>query len=404
MERRFNQLDSIRGLASITVLLAHIVATMPYISFIISKYSPFKVLVNGHAAVIMFFILSGFVLSLPYLKGKSPPYSAFIIKRIFRIYVPYIVSIGVSITLCTLLSKGGIPELNEWFNMSWQAPLDAKTIVMHLVLIGNFNTDVYNNVIWSLIHEMRISIIFPILAILVIKLSWKYVIGVCVTVSLVSGLNYVFGIEESYGFHTSFLDTTHYISMFLFGGLLAKKRTDLISIYLRLPKMMKWFLFVVAFILYNYSGVVKNIANKIGLNVYADISSDYCITIGSILFIAIALGSKKIAQLLANKIIMYLGDISYSLYLYHLIILLGLIYTLYGVASLELIYLLTILGSVAVGTLSYYFIEIPAINVGKRLSNNRLARKSMAKSNSRQKNREEGQNWRKNLKDFIKQF
>ena len=44
----------------------------------------------GPEAVILFFVLSGFVLSLPAVNGRPQTYPTFITRRIFRIYVPYL--------------------------------------------------------------------------------------------------------------------------------------------------------------------------------------------------------------------------------------------------------------------------------------------------------------------------
>ena len=75
--QRIDYFDSLRGLAALAVLLGH--------SFIfqwppaVAKWASFPILhlaVDGRAAVAMFFVLSGFVLSRPYfmaLAGGSAP-------------------------------------------------------------------------------------------------------------------------------------------------------------------------------------------------------------------------------------------------------------------------------------------------------------------------------------------
>lgn len=67
MNERIKQLDSLRGLAALTVLLSHIYLIpgilLPALIQNIGILSP-RALVNGSAAVIFFFVLSDFVLSL----------------------------------------------------------------------------------------------------------------------------------------------------------------------------------------------------------------------------------------------------------------------------------------------------------------------------------------------------
>src|SRR5947209_3137330 len=101
MAGRLKELDSVRGLAAATVVLSHTTIVLPIIAkptfgrpggewVNALKYSPVHVFFAGYEAVIMFFILSGFVLSLPFHHGAGPSYREFLIKRIHRIYVPYI--------------------------------------------------------------------------------------------------------------------------------------------------------------------------------------------------------------------------------------------------------------------------------------------------------------------------
>ncbi|WP_182299468.1 acyltransferase family protein [Cohnella cholangitidis] len=73
MKERFVQLDALRGLASLAVLFSHILlitgpSSMGYVVYALltRTYSPFQIFVNGNGAVVLFFVLSGFVLSLPF--------------------------------------------------------------------------------------------------------------------------------------------------------------------------------------------------------------------------------------------------------------------------------------------------------------------------------------------------
>jgi peptidoglycan/LPS O-acetylase OafA/YrhL len=87
-KHRYKQLDSLRGLAALTVFFGHFWGAKLKMSFFegLSK-TPFSFLLNGGAAVMFFFVLSGFVLSLPFVNGDKPlNLAAFYIKRLLRIY------------------------------------------------------------------------------------------------------------------------------------------------------------------------------------------------------------------------------------------------------------------------------------------------------------------------------
>src|SRR5215468_722575 len=123
MSRRFEELDSLRGLAAVTVVLNHHLNVLPsvfdktaYVSdqwlLAAIKHSPLHILWAGHEAVVFFFVISGFVLALPYFK-RDLAYTPFIFKRVSRIYLPYIVAVGVAMLAATLFSRGGIAALSS---------------------------------------------------------------------------------------------------------------------------------------------------------------------------------------------------------------------------------------------------------------------------------------------------
>src|ERR1700754_945064 len=86
MAGRLLQLDSLRGFAAMTVVWHHwrqaYWATPP--RWFMQPFSA------GHEAVILFFILSGYVLSLPVWINRQPRYADYLIRRISRIYLPYV--------------------------------------------------------------------------------------------------------------------------------------------------------------------------------------------------------------------------------------------------------------------------------------------------------------------------
>src|SRR5207245_1443814 len=109
-----------------------------------------------------FFVLSGFVLALPFLKGAAITYQTFVIKRVLRIYIPYLASIFLAILMATLVAKGQIQGLDAFFNETWHTGITFKLLIEHLILVYNPDTSAFNSVIWSLVHEMRISLFFPL--------------------------------------------------------------------------------------------------------------------------------------------------------------------------------------------------------------------------------------------------
>ncbi|MDG0810255.1 acyltransferase family protein [Cohnella rhizosphaerae] len=241
IDKRLIQLDSIRGLAALSVFLTHILllSSNPTVEKL-SRESPLRILDNGHGAVLLFFVLSGFVLSLPFLKS-AVPYTSFTIKRIIRIYFPYLVAITVAILAFN--SKDPIQGYGEWIKNLATGTFEVKGILENLLLVGNYDSDRYNPVIWSLVHEMRISLFFPIIALLIVRLRWTVNLVICLGLSTVSSLNLLFHWEPYYGFQSSFLLSLHLSALFIIGGLVAKHRKELVGLYVKLPQSVKYVFF-----------------------------------------------------------------------------------------------------------------------------------------------------------------
>jgi peptidoglycan/LPS O-acetylase OafA/YrhL len=181
---RYYELDSLRGLAALTVMIHHIllvlpVFALPYMAPMpdlvrLIRFSPLGVIMAGREAVIFFFVLSGFVLALPFLKqGKVLPYRPYVIKRVCRIYPPYLIAVGFAILMNALCYRGTVAGLSEWFMTFWQPQIDGRAALAHLPLINSFPSNKFDPVVWSLIMEMRLSLLFPLIMYGVLKFGWR---------------------------------------------------------------------------------------------------------------------------------------------------------------------------------------------------------------------------------------
>ena len=83
----FTQLDALRGIAALTVVLNHFTIIDPLHWM---WRTPLRFLLTGHDAVILFFIISGFVLTLQLTSSRKPGYGDYILQRICRIYLPFV--------------------------------------------------------------------------------------------------------------------------------------------------------------------------------------------------------------------------------------------------------------------------------------------------------------------------
>jgi peptidoglycan/LPS O-acetylase OafA/YrhL len=364
MSKRIKELDSIRGLAALTVVFGHFCLMLPSLPNSI-KFSPLRFLWAGGEAVIVFYVLSGFVLSMALYHSKTN-YWGYLIKRFVRIYIPYYFWIIITFALFILFSPYEVDGLRDWFYDRWQGSITKIDIINHFVLLNNFFTENYNPVIWSLAQEMRISIVFPLLFLLFYKLSWKKTILFALSFSLISVFLNMLHIGKAEGFYNGYADTLHFTSMFMVGMLLFKHQEKLIYLYRNMKKFNKGFLIALGIILYLYSILIYGFSR----NDTTFLLKDWGVVIGVSIFIIMAMSNLKVKAFLNKSVFVYLGEISYSIYLCHFPIMMVLFKLLYTKIPIFFLLALCISMTILFSIVSYHLIEKKCINWAKQRTTN----------------------------------
>ncbi|MED3470161.1 acyltransferase [Bacillus thuringiensis] len=366
MSNRIKELDSIRGLAALTVVFGHFCLMLPSFPNSI-KFSPLRFLWAGGEAVIVFYVLSGFVLSMALYHSKTN-YWGYLIKRFVRIYIPYYFWIIVTFVLFILFSSYEVVELRDWFYDRWQGSITKLDILNHFVLLNNFFTENYNPVIWSLAQEIRISIVFPLLFLLFYKLNWKKTILLALSFSLISVVLNMLHIGKAEGFYNGYADTLHFISMFIVGMLLFKYQEKLSYSYRNMKKFKKGFLIALGVILYLYSILIYGFSR----NDTTFLLKDWGVVMGVSIFIIMAMSNLKVKAFLNKSVFVYLGEISYSIYLCHFPIMMVLFKLLYTKIPIFFLLTLCIAMTLLFSIVSYHLIEKKCINWAKQRTTNFL--------------------------------
>lgn len=373
MSTRIHQLDSIRGLAALTVFLNHLPLVNIGLPLVIIHTIQTLRLINGHGAVMLFFVLSGFVLSLPILKYEKIHYFPYLIKRFYRIYIPYLISIVATMILSQIFLDFDRGNIHTIIGDQWKESINLNLIFEHILLLGNIHSDTFNGVIWSLVHELRISLIFPFIVFVIAKYSWKLSISLCLLFSGISGINCIVLLQPSNGLFTSYFHTMNYLSFFVIGALIAKYKDIIIIAFQKLPILIKSFLLVTCLFIFNYSDLIVTFLYQITgwriLSAFHLILLEYAQAIGAAGIIVIALASKILTKFLLFKPVAFLGKVSFSLYLLHSPIIAVSFYLLNGKVNLISISIVAFLLSIIISTLAYHYIEVPCINAGKKLAN-----------------------------------
>jgi peptidoglycan/LPS O-acetylase OafA/YrhL len=384
--QRLEQLDSLRGIAAFTVLVHHFLLVFPTFWIVnpafskenwflyLITFTPFHVFWCGPEAVVFFFVLSGFVLALPFFDStKTASYAFFLIKRTFRIYPPYLGAVILAVLVNEFLfRREGISGLSNWFNGIGQYPTNWSLVVRHVLFLGSFNSCKFDPVLWSLVQEMRISIVFPLLMYFVLNLSWKlnFLIGF-----FFGGLAIYLKHLEYNGYlnMTDYPDTLGYVGFFILGAVLAKNKNILVQRFRALGRPAKHLLFWGAVLAYTHNWWMTR-TGLVGHGIIANwLSKEFIkncgISLGVAIFIIAALSSGSLTGFLAGRIPCFLGKISYSLYLFHAICLVAFIDLFYSVMPIWIILAIALLASIFVSVVSYYAVEIPAMAGGKIFGN-----------------------------------
>lgn len=248
---RYVELDSLRGLAALTVAIGHFIGVYqnsPWFGF--WNASPLRMFGAGHEAVVLFFLLSGFVLAVPYSKPSSPSYAEFLIKRICRIYLPYVSALMVA-AIGSYFFYSEKATGNSWIDQTWSERPTAHLIVQHLLMLGHYDGAQLNTAFWSLVIEMRVSLIYPVLFGLT-----RYIPGAFLLPVTFIGTMGAAVMASRKGLE-GICFTLLYAAMFVIGIVTYRHVSAMIEWLSSRSASTRWLLFVVSLVFFDSPGVVS---------------------------------------------------------------------------------------------------------------------------------------------------
>ncbi len=359
-ENRYLALDAIRGVAALIVVLGHCYGVLPAMlkeSFAILKSPPFLLLTNGRAAVMVFFVLSGFVLALPYWRGQAPTYPSFVLRRICRIYIPFAAAIALA-ALAFSLTPHGIAGTADWAERIWGGrSLSADGLAGHFAMTGIWDHIFLDSPAWSLVHEMRISLLFPLL----VLCCRSTIGGLCFAVATFLAGMYLaanYGAFRDYpittdSFAGTLAATVAIMPAFIFGILLARHRDAVTARLLRLTVSARACLWVVCIASFCVIDSFR----------YAPL-----MMMGATMLLALTLSSATAKHALLNPALQWLGKVSYSLYLVHVPVLFTVILAGRGMAGYGTLVCISLVLSLVAAALLHMLVEKPALALSRRIA------------------------------------
>jgi len=327
---RIVQLDSLRGIAALSVLLFHYTYRYGeiYTNSKIDFAFKFEI---GHYGVQLFFIISGFVIYMSISKVNR--LSEFVIKRFLRLYPAYIIAVTLTFVLVTVY---GLDSRQVSF----------RDAIINFTMLQGFIPGIshVDGVYWTLTIELSFYFIIALFFLLSSKLPKAYQrieVFAFLWMTVAIGLKIIS--YTRYSYITSILDKLvnfNYCNLFILGIMFYQYRNS---------KNKKYYVYMLSCIIYEF--------------INHGIFSGILIICFSVLFyIAIF----KNTVILNNKILKFFGTISYSLYLIHQNI--GYIIIKYfenlGITS-EFILIIPVCVSIGLAYSMTYLVERPIQNYFK---------------------------------------
>lgn len=337
-------LTSIRFFAAFYVLLHHSFPRVASPGFYRGVFQDFVGM--GYIGVSFFFMLSGFILAIVYLKDQKPVNKRrFFVARFARIYPLYFAAMLLD-TPHFLYAQIHILHFSLWQS-------SIGFLVTAGLLQAWLNMTGLNPPGWSLSTEAFFYLLFPWLGMALWKMRGWLVLPVSVLVYF-AGLGVVREMTRASGSDRQSYNPLPHLFVFVLGVLLARffvwiggsgERSR------RLESWSPWLLLV-------------SVLAILAVPIFHLVSSESLLQHGllaplfAIAILACSSGNRVISALFGLRWLVILGEASYALYLIH--------YPLHSIlrGPIErygtLVYLAYVVGSVGLSVLSYYVLEIPA--------------------------------------------
>lgn len=345
---RINKLDSVRGFAALMVVightLGHAVGGRPDLWWL-------QILWDALDAVPMFFLLSGYVLALQLTNSSKPTYTGFLIRRVCRIWPAFAVALIATFLLLSALHWAG---LSTRLPLELSDPSKLSLRVLALNLLMATDALAINPPVWSLFVEMRISIVFPLILVMAVRtnLYLAVLVGILFSV-LVSRL-----VNANLGeLINDIAATSRFVCLFVVGAALARHGNPCEKLYARLPRCARGSVLVLAVALMEYRFWPDQLP-----------AQNYIPWIGVTLLFIICLYSAAAERFLDRREFIFVGRISYSLYLVHYPILLFFLCTTPDFVPSWLIVAAVPCLSILTAWALYVWVEKPMMVVGRNLS------------------------------------
>lgn len=363
--------DGLRAIAALAVIVVHVFLR----SATAYQYGPFNpFLAASELGVDMFFVISGFLLFLPYARGEDVDRRAYFKRRAARIMPAYVASLALVGATYGLVDHA-VENLHVASPSGLLAILSHLTLTQALVLpwfSGWIGLGV-NVVVWTLTLEAMFYVTLPFVARAFARNPWRWLLGaVVVSVAWRYALYAAAGTEytsRASGAFFAYGDAYpayfgHFAAGMLAALVLARGRVPSVGsarVFLAIGALGM----VVAARFHGHALEQFGIAIRTQHTSYRFDRLAFGLAFALALYAIVALPS-ALGRVLGSGVLKWIGDRSYGVYLTHVIVILFLTRQTSVFESNNRLMLLVNLAlvasvSIALGALSFAFIERPAM-------------------------------------------
>lgn len=365
--KHIKEYDALRGLMALWVLLGHWASTVPIHNVLFQRRF------FNEYAVDVFIILSGFAITTLIL-AKQESYKAYITRRFFRIFPAYLFYLAISMMLAewALGLWSGSPS-GSMQSARIEIAQDSLTYFgahtfFHLLGLHSLvppallpNSDfAFLGQAWSISLEWQFYLIAPfVVALFTLPVSRTKAIVTAMAIAVIAALNPVMG----FGFIGKFAVP---FAVGIATAFFLRARKESGSFAAHIPVGLTWLVLTGLCVLQNSMALLP-----------------YCLWFAAT-EVAISAHEKTsrfaglLSALALTAPLQWLGKVSYSVYLSHMLVLMGALSVLVPMGLGTWAFSLALLGITLIGTavasaLSYGLIEKPFQDLGKRLASSSSA-------------------------------
>ncbi|WP_249010197.1 acyltransferase [Conexibacter sp. DBS9H8] len=373
-QRRVGALDGLRGWAALIVVFSHVfnASLIWYNPPGIEKWpewsgrwwivqTPLHLIWAGPEMVLIFFVLSGYVLTLPYvIRGVAALKLSYYPRRLVRLYLPALAALLFAAVLHHIPGRAPQPGAGVWLNEFAVPETFSNGLRSASLLSGTNALNAYTTVLWSMRWEVIFSMLLPLIALatLLTRRVWP--------LALIIACACAWSTSHFAPSGTFFALAGRYLPIFVIGSLMAvhlpPERVAPRGHRTSPGQWLSTALIPVCLLALTagYWTVNEDGGSAVGW-------PERLIVLGAVLAVWLALSNRIVIAFMSSRVSRWLGHRSYSLYLIHQPIVISIAFAFGGKVNTVLLAALSVPLALLAADLLWRLVEHPTINLSRRV-------------------------------------